>query len=148
MMFTNDAYEQGTHMKLLFKFDNSSYYKSKCVFLNDKHHDWRDEYIRIYLDTLTFDSGSILANSSVDRDYISTDVMDAIIQKDKVYLGFDLYLPEDRSEDYDPTEKKFYVVDRLELLYLVKHWYKFLKRDQELKIPDYQEIINSEDAYI
>ena len=51
-------------MKLLFKFDDSSFYKSTCVFLNDENHSWRDEYVRIYLDTLNFDSSITLADLS------------------------------------------------------------------------------------
>ena len=133
-------------MKLLFKFDDSSFYKSTCVFLNDENHSWRDEYVRIYLDTLKFDSSIKLADLSINKDYVSTDVMDAVIDKDKVYLGFSLYLPEDRPADYNPSEEKYYIVDREELTYLARRWYRFIQRPVELKQPDYQEIIDSEDA--
>ena len=86
-------------MKLLFKFDDSSFYKSTCVFLNDENHSWRDEYVRIYLDTLNFDSSITLADLSIDKDYVSTDVMDAVIDKDRyiwdspcIYLKIDLQI--------------------------------------------------------
>lgn len=134
-------------MRLVFKFDSSNWYKSTCVFLNDEALSWRDEYVRIYLDTLKFDSSITLADLSIDKDYVSTDVMDAVIDKDKVYLGFSLYLPEDRPADYDPSEEKYYIIDREELTYLVRRWYSFIQRPVELKQPDYQEIIDSEDAY-
>ena len=57
------------------------------MFLNDENHSWRDEYVRIYLDTLEFDSSIKLADLSINKDYVSTDVMDAVIDKDKVYFG-------------------------------------------------------------
>ena len=134
-------------MRLVFKFGSSDWYKSTCVFLNDENRSWRDEYVRIYLDTLKFDSSITLADLSIDKDYVSTDVMDAVIDKDKVYLGFSLYLREDRPADYNPSEEKYYIVDREELTYLARRWYRFIQRPVELKQPDYQEIIDSEDAY-
>ena len=134
-------------MRLVFKFGSYDWYKSTCVFLNDENRSWRDEYVRIYLDTLKFDSSITLADLSIDKDYVSTDVMDAVIDKDKVYLGFSLYLSEDRPADYDPSEEKYYIVDREELTYLARRWYRFIQRPVELKQPDYQEIIDSEDAY-
>lgn len=73
--------------------------------------------------------------------------MDAVIDKDKVYLGFSLYLPEDRPADYESSEEKYYIIDREELTYLARRWYSFIQRSVELKQPDYQEIIDSEDAY-
>ena len=80
-------------MRLVFKFDSSDWYKSTCVFLNDENHSWRDEYVRIYIDTIEFYSSIKIADLSINKDYVSTDVMDAVIDKDKVYLGFSLYLP-------------------------------------------------------
>ena len=73
--------------------------------------------------------------------------MDAVIDKDKVYLGFSLHLPEDRPADYDPSKEIYYIIDREELMYLARRWYSFIERPVELKRPNYQEIIDSEDAY-
>ena len=41
-----------------------------------QNHSWRDEYVRIYLDTLEFDSSIKLADLSINKDYVSTDVME------------------------------------------------------------------------
>ena len=42
---------------------------------------------------------------------------------------------------------KKYIIDREELMYLARRWYSFIERPVELKHPNYQEIIDSEDAY-
>ena len=42
---------------------------------------------------------------------------------------------------------KKYIIDREELMYLARRWYSFIERPVELKHPNYQEIIDSEEAY-
>ena len=84
-----------------------------------------------------------LKNSELTWKYIGTEDFDAFIDHNRVKLGFDLLDKCDEIDDEsDQTE---YLIPRKKLTYLLERWLAFMQKP--ITDPNYQEVIDSEDAY-
>lgn len=138
-------------MRLIFKYhNNGNSVFPICIPENSALDEEFADYVSIYISSLymTHNVYSELYDLSIKSEYICTDVIDAIIDDERVLIGSNLYLKGDEPEDYDPNETWFYSIDRRELIYLVERWYQFIGfRSRMITNPTYQEIINTEEAY-
>ena len=85
-----------------------------------------------------------LKNLELTWKHIGTEDFDAFIDHNRVKLGFDLLDKCDEIDDEsDHTE---YLIPRKKLTYLLERWSAFMQKP--ITDPNYQEVIDSEDAYI
>ncbi|HDR1510493.1 TPA: DUF5376 family protein [Pasteurella multocida] len=87
-----------------------------------------------------------IVNISIENEFVGFDGIDAFIEGDKVRIGFYLYGKGDEPEDYDPEESEFEIIDRKELIYILKRWKVFIHKP--IIDPHYQEIIDTKEAYL
>ncbi|ARA70872.1 hypothetical protein C2838_03030 [Pasteurella multocida] len=87
-----------------------------------------------------------IVNISIENEFVGFDGIDAFIEGDKVRIGFYLYGKGDEPEDYDPEESEFEIIDRKELIYILKRWKVFIHKP--ITDPHYQEIIDTKEAYL
>ena len=84
-----------------------------------------------------------LKNLELTWKHIGTEDFDAFIDHNRVKLGFDLLDKCDEIDDEsDHTE---YLIPRKKLTYLLERWSAFMQKP--ITDPNYQEVIDSEDAY-
>lgn len=84
-----------------------------------------------------------LKNLELTWKHIGTEDFDAFIDHNRVKLGFDLLDKCDEIDDEsDHTE---YLMPRKKLTYLLERWSAFMQKP--ITDPNYQEVIDSEDAY-
>lgn len=84
-----------------------------------------------------------LKNLELTWKHIGTEDFDALIDHNRVKLGFDLLDKCDEIDDEsDHTE---YLIPRKKLTYLLERWSAFMQKP--ITDPNYQEVIDSEDAY-
>ena len=84
-----------------------------------------------------------LKNLELTWKHIGTEDFDAFIDHNSVKLGFDLLDKCDEIDDEsDHTE---YLIPRKKLTYLLERWSAFMQKP--ITDPNYQEVIDSEDAY-
>lgn len=80
-----------------------------------------------------------LYDRTLQKDDISTEAWEAMINGDMVEMNFE-FLSEEEKEDKD----NILLIPRKELAYALEKWKVFLQREPEA---DYQEIIDTEDVY-
>ncbi|MBM2609236.1 DUF5376 domain-containing protein [Pasteurella multocida] len=140
-------------MKVLFSYGtyNNRPHKACCVYESNNREN--DEVIIDYLSTLERLSWmskvlEMLRDSTITRDWISSQSFDALIDHDQIKVGF--YLLDDMEEEDIPddvderdTDPRF--IPRKEFAYLLEKWLDFYQRP--ITDMNYQEIIDTKDAY-
>ncbi|APB79992.1 DUF5376 domain-containing protein [Pasteurella multocida] len=140
-------------MKVIFAYweFQGSIYQTCGVYESDNEEN--DGVITDYLSTLERLSWmskvlEMLRDSTITRDWISSQAFDALIDHDQIKVGF--YLLDDMEEEDIPddvderdTDPRF--IPRKEFAYLLEKWIAFYQRP--ITNINYQEIIDTKDAY-
>ncbi|HDR1161443.1 TPA: DUF5376 domain-containing protein [Pasteurella multocida] len=140
-------------MKVRFRYweFQGSIHKTCGVYESDNREN--DGVITDYLSTLERLSWmseilEMLRDSTITRDWISSQAFDALIDHDQIKVGF--YLLDDMEEEDIPddvderdTDPRF--IPRKEFAYLLEKWLDFYQRP--ITDINYQEIIDTKDAY-
>ncbi|HDR1224748.1 TPA: DUF5376 domain-containing protein [Pasteurella multocida] len=140
-------------MKVRFRYweFQGSIHKTCGVYESDNREN--DGVITDYLSTLERLSWmseilEMLRDPTITRDWISSQAFDALIEYDQIKVGF--YLLDDMEEEDIPddvderdTDPRF--IPRKEFAYLLEKWLDFYQRP--ITDMDYQEIIDTKDAY-
>ncbi|HDR1933187.1 TPA: DUF5376 domain-containing protein [Pasteurella multocida] len=140
-------------MKVRFRYweFQGSIHKTCGVYESDNREN--DGVITDYLSTLERLSWmskvlEMLRDSTITRDWISSQAFDALIDHDQIKVGF--YLLDDMEEEDIPddvderdTDPRF--IPRKEFAYLLEKWLDFYHRP--ITDINYQEIIDTKDAY-
>ncbi|HED4421307.1 TPA: DUF5376 domain-containing protein [Pasteurella multocida] len=140
-------------MKVIFAYYEfqGSIHKTCGVYESDNREN--DGVITDYLSTLERLSWmskvlEMLRDSTITRDWISSQAFDALIDHDQIKVGF--YLLDDMEEEDIPddvderdTDPRF--IPRKEFAYLLEKWLDFYQRP--ITDINYQEIIDTKDAY-
>ncbi|HDR1344120.1 TPA: DUF5376 domain-containing protein [Pasteurella multocida] len=140
-------------MKVRFKYYEfqGGIYKTCGVYESDNREN--DGVITDYLSTLERLSWmskvlEMLRDSTITRDWISSQAFDALIDHDQIKVGF--YLLDDMEEedipdDVDERDTAPRFIPRKEFAYLLEKWLDFYHRP--ITDMNYQEIIDTKDAY-
>ncbi|HDR0735537.1 TPA: DUF5376 domain-containing protein [Pasteurella multocida] len=140
-------------MKVIFAYweFQGGIYQTCGVYESDNEEN--DGVITDYLSTLERLSWmskvlEMLRDSTITRDWISSQAFDALIDHDQIKVGF--YLLDDMEEEDIPddvderdTDPRF--IPRKEFAYLLEKWIAFYQRP--ITNINYQEIIDTKDAY-
>ncbi|HHT7763746.1 DUF5376 domain-containing protein [Pasteurella multocida] len=138
-------------MEISYGTYNNRPHKACCVYESNNREN--DEVIIDYLSTLERLSWmskvlEMLRDSTITRDWISSQSFDALIDHDQIKVGF--YLLDDMEEEDIPddvderdTDPRF--IPRKEFAYLLEKWLDFYHRP--ITDINYQEIIDTKDAY-
>ncbi|HDR0636002.1 DUF5376 domain-containing protein [Pasteurella multocida] len=141
-------------MKVRFRYweFQGSIHKTCGVYESDNREN--DGVITDYLSTLERLSWmskvlEMLRDSTITRDWISSQAFDALIDHDQIKVGF--YLLDDMEEEDIPddvderdTDPRF--IPRKEFAYLLEKWLDFYHRP--ITDINYQEIIDTKEAYL
>ncbi|HDR1415132.1 TPA: DUF5376 domain-containing protein [Pasteurella multocida] len=140
-------------MKVRFKYYEfqGGIYQTCGVY--ESNNEENDGVITDYLSTLNWLSWMSevlekLRDSTITRDWISSQAFDALIEHDQIKVGF--YLLDDMEEedipdDVDERDTAPRFIPRKEFAYLLEKWLDFYHRP--ITDINYQEIIDTKDAY-
>ncbi|HDR1130345.1 DUF5376 domain-containing protein [Pasteurella multocida] len=142
-------------MKVRFRYweFQGSIHKTCGVYESDNEEN--DGVITDYLSTIPgsyadrgFKVLAAVKDPTITRDWIGSQAFDALIEHDQIKVGF--YLLDDMEEEDIPddvderdTDPRF--IPRKEFAYLLEKWLDFYHRP--ITDMDYQEIIDTKDAY-